>query len=149
MRHRDARRRLTQKPHHARLLQRNLVTSLLLYEAVRTTKSRARSIQGIVDRLIVSAKKQQDHQAVRMLNAYLMDKNACRKVMEVFKDRYKTRTSGFTSMKAVGSRKGDGAEMVDLTLMDADVGRATAKVDEKSPTKPKKPASPTNASSKQ
>ena len=84
MRHRTKIRRLTQKPHHAKLLQRNLVTSLFLYEEVRTTKSRARSIIPIVDRLIASAKKQTPVIAIRGLNAYVLDKNACRKVMEVF-----------------------------------------------------------------
>src|SRR3989344_4082768 len=122
MRHRTKIRRLTQKPHHARLLQRNLVTSLFLYEAVRTTRARAKPIQPIVDRLITNAKKQDTHVEIRTLNAYVTDKNACRKVMEVLKPRYQSRPSGFTTLKAAGSRKGDGAELVDLALMDAVVG---------------------------
>ena len=122
MRHRKARRRLIQKPDHARILERNLVTSLILYEAIRTTRSRARVIQPIIDRLISNAKKQETHNAIRSLNAFVMDKNASRKVMQVFCERYKTRTSGFTSVKAVGARKGDGAQLVDLTLIDAELG---------------------------
>lgn len=127
MRHQKSRLRLTQKPDHSRLLQRNLVTSLFLYEAIRTTKSRARVIQGIVDRLITKAKNQETHVAVRSLNAYVTDRNASRKVMEVFRDRYKTRTSGFTIVKAAGARKGDGAELVDLTLVDAELTPAVEK----------------------
>jgi large subunit ribosomal protein L17 len=119
MRHRKSRLRLNQKPAHAKQLERNLVTSLLLYEAVRTTRKRAKVIQPIVDRLITNAKRQTAHVAIRGLNAFVTDKNASRKVMEVLKERYKTRPSGFTSMKAVGARKGDGAQLVDLTLMDA------------------------------
>ena len=79
-------------------------------------------IQPIIDRLISNAKKQETHNAIRSLNAFVMDKNASRKVMQVFCERYKTRTSGFTSVKAVGARKGDGAQLVDLTLIDAELG---------------------------
>lgn len=126
MRHRKSRLRLTQKPDHARLLQRNLVTSLFLYEAIRTTRNRARVIQPMVDRLITNAKKQTPHVAIRGLNAVLTDKNASRKVMEVLTERYKTRPSGFTTLKAAGARKGDGAELVDLALVDAVIGSPAA-----------------------
>ncbi len=152
MRHRKSRRRLTQKPDHARLLERNLVTSLLLYEAIRTTRSRARVIQPIVDRLISNAKKQETHNAIRSLNAFVTDKNASRKVMQVFLDRYKTRSSGFTTVKAVGARKGDGAQLVDLTLIEAELGTQTKTVEvkEKKVKAPKtaKKASESSASAK-
>lgn len=118
MRHRSTRRRLIQKPDHARLIQRNLVTSLLLYESIRTTLKRARSVQPIVDRLIATAKRTSPQIAIRSLNAYVMDKNASRKVMEVLTKRYEKRPSGFTRVLKVGSRKGDGAELVDLLLVD-------------------------------
>lgn len=144
MRHRRSRVRLTQKPAHARLLQKNLVTSLFLYEEVRTTKSRARSIRPIVDRLIASAKKQDTHVAVRALNAFVTDRNASRKVMQVLVERYKARPSGFTSMKAVGSRKGDGAELVDLTLVDAELGKKEVVAEPKA----KKPAKTTKTAKK-
>ncbi len=136
MRKQTSRLRLTQKPDHSRLLQRNLVTSLFLYEAIRTTKARARIVQAAVDRLISTAKRQETHVAIRSLNAYVTDKNASRKVMEVLKNRYKNRTSGFTTLKAAGARKGDGAQLVDLMLIDAEVG---LKPVEKTPTK-KNPA---------
>lgn len=126
MRKQTSRLRLTQKPDHARLLQRNLVTSLFLYEAIRTTKSRARIVQAVVDRLISNAKRMDTHVAIRSLNAYVTDKNASRKVMQVFLNRYKTRTSGFTTLKAAGARKGDGAQLVDLMLIDAEIGAPAA-----------------------
>lgn len=99
-----------------------MVTSLLLYERIRTTRKRARVIQPIVDKLISNAKRQEKHVAIRTLNAFVTDKNASRKMMDVLKERYGKRASGFTSMKAVGARKGDGAELVDLSLVDAVLG---------------------------
>jgi len=118
MRHRDARTRLTQKPAHARMLKRNLLTSILLYESVRTTKTRAKAVQPMVDRLITVAKKNPPHIAIRHINRFVTDKNASRKIMEVFKDRYAQRTSGLTRIVPAGVRDGDGALLVDFSLVD-------------------------------
>ena len=126
MRHRRSKQRLTQKPDHAWLLQRNLVTSLFLYEAVRTTRKRAKVVQPIVDRLIAQAKVKKPYLAIRFLNQFVTDKNASRKVMEILVSRYASRPSGFTRMVPVGARKGDGAQLVDLSLIDADIGQRTA-----------------------
>ena len=126
MRHRDARQRLTQKPAHARMLKRNLVTSLLLYESIRTTRSRARVVQSMVDRLVTIAKKRPAHVAIRQINQVVTDKNASRKIMEVFVQRYANRSSGLTNIVPVGARSGDGASLVDLTLIDAQIGMGGA-----------------------
>ncbi|MBU2259977.1 bL17 family ribosomal protein [Patescibacteria group bacterium] len=113
-----SKQRLKQKPAHARMLKRNLVTSLLLYESVRTTKRRAKAIQPTIDRLITVAKTRPPHIAIRFINSTVTDKNASRKVMEVYRERYIGRTSGLTRMVPVGERKGDGAELVDLSLVE-------------------------------
>ena len=102
-----------------RMLQRNLLTSLLLYETVRTTVNRARIVQPLVDRMVTVAKTKSAMNAVRMINRYVTDRNASRKIMEVLKDRYANRSSGMTRMTPVGTRLGDGAKIVDLTLIDA------------------------------
>jgi large subunit ribosomal protein L17 len=117
MQHRKSRLRLNKKPHHARMIERNLVTSILLYEAVRTTRKNAKVVQPIVDRLITVAKKQEPRLAIRAINRFVTDENACRKLLEVFKGRYQSRPSGFTTIKPAGSRKGDGAELVDVALI--------------------------------
>ncbi len=119
MRHRHSRLRLRQKPAHSRLLQRNLVTSVLLYESVRTTKKRALVIRPMIDKLITLAKKKEKVTAIRAINAYVLDKNACRKLMEVLRVRYASRPSGFTRMIPLGARNGDGAEMVKFELVDS------------------------------
>ncbi|MFH0769879.1 MAG: 50S ribosomal protein L17 [Candidatus Peregrinibacteria bacterium] len=119
MRHRISRLRLTQKPAHAKMLLRNLVTSLLLYENIRTTRSRADVVRPVIDRIITVAKSKTPSVAIRRINRIVTDKNACRKVMEVLRDRYKARSSGMTRMVPVGSRKGDGAMLVDVSLIDA------------------------------
>lgn len=102
------------------MLQRNLVTSLLLYETIRTTRKRAKVIQPLVDKLITVAKTKEPREAIRALNAVVTHVNASKKLMEVLKNRYAKRSSGYTRITPVGARMGDGAQLVDLELMDRD-----------------------------
>ena len=139
MEHRKQRLRLNQKPNHAALLLRNLATSIILYETVRTTKKRAKVVQPMVEKLITLAKTKEPRLAIRAINAVVMHENASKKLMEVLKPRYTARSSGYTRITPVGARKGDGAELVDLELMDRDVEAAEAPAKEKK-AKASKPA---------
>lgn len=134
MRHRKSRLRLRYKPAHSNALQRNLVTSLLLYEKVRTTKKRADVVQPTIDHLISVAKTRPPHVAIRYINAVVTHKNACRKTMEVLRERFRDRTSGFTRIVPLGARAGDGAKVVSLELVEGIEVKAPAK-------KPKAPKS--------
>ena len=98
---------------------KNMVTSVLLYERVRTTKKRAQVLKGIVDRVITIGKRERTDLAIRKINQYVFDDNACRKVLEVLKQRYKSRPSGFSRVVPVGTRHGDGALLADVILIDA------------------------------
>lgn len=120
---------LGRKPHQRRMLLRNLVTSLILYEIIHTTKTRAKVLQPLLDRLIARARSQQPHVAIRFLNRTVTDKNASRKTMEVLVPRYRERPSGYSRIRPLGRRIGDGAEMVEISLVDAPL--------------PKQPQSPT------
>jgi large subunit ribosomal protein L17 len=100
------------------MMARNLATSLILYEEVRTTHKRARVVQPIVDRLIAVAKRKSTQLAIRDINRVVTDRNACRKLLEVYRTRYASRPSGFTRLVPVGSRKGDGAKVVDVKMIE-------------------------------
>lgn len=102
------------------MIKRNLLTSLLLYESVRTTKKRAAVIAPEVDKLIAFAKKHTPQVAIRHINKTVTDKNASKKIMEVFIKRYAKRSSGLTRTVAAGFRGGDGAEVVELSLVEGE-----------------------------
>ena len=121
MRHRRSKLRLNQKPGHARMLKRNLITSLLLYEKMRTTKKRAAVITPEIDKIITFAKNHTPHVAIRHINTIVTDKNASKKIMEVYIKRFAKVQSGLTRIKAAGSRDGDGAELVDVSLVEGEV----------------------------
>jgi large subunit ribosomal protein L17 len=128
MRHRNHSQRLSQKPHIAGQIVRNMATSIILYEHVRTTKKRAQVVRPVVDQLLTIGKSERIDIAIRRMNQIVTDKNASRKIMEVLKHRYSDRTSGFTRAIPVGQRKGDGALLVDIMLME---GKAVEAKDSK------------------
>ena len=119
--------RLDQKPAHARMMKRNLITSLLLYESVRTTKKRAQVVAPEIDKLITYAKKNVPHVAIRHINRFVTDTNASKKIMEVLIKRYAKKHSGLTSIKAAGFRLGDGAQLVDISLVEGEAMREIEK----------------------
>lgn len=130
------------------MVKRNLLTSLLLYENIRTTKKRASVIAPQVDKLINYAKTHKPHIAIRYINKTVTDTNASKKIMEVFTKRYAKKSSGLTRTVAAGFRVGDGAQVVDLSLVEGEVvatpvvAAASAKKKEtpKKPSTPKTPA---------
>ena len=111
--------KLGRKPAQRSALLRHLATSLILYESIRTTRARAKAIQPLIDRMITKAKTRPPHIAVRFLSRIVTDKNASRKIFEVLVERYKNRPSGFSRIKPLGRRKGDGAEFVEISLVDS------------------------------
>ena len=108
---------LGRKPPQRRMLVRNLVTSLILYESIRTTRARAKTIVPILERMCTRAKSQQPHLAVRFMNQFLTDKNASRKMMEVVLPRLAKSASGFTRISPLGRRVGDGAQLVKVSML--------------------------------
>jgi len=117
MRHRVKSKRLNRGEAHLNSMARNLATSIILYEKVKTTQSKAKFIKPIVEKLITKAKKQTLPVAVRSLNAYLTDKNATKKLTREILERYKDINSGYLRITPLGFRAGDSATMVQIELV--------------------------------
>jgi len=95
---------------------RNLATSIILYEKVKTTQTKAKTVKPIVEKLITDSKKQSLPVAMRALNAYLSDKNASKKLARELLKRYEKKQSGFLRIIPLGYRAGDAAPMVQIEL---------------------------------
>ncbi len=117
MRHRVKTTRLNRDQAHLDSMLRNMATSIILYEKVKTTKSKAKMIKPIVEKLITSAKKQSLSVSMRTLNAYFTDKSASKKLTREILERYKDRNSGFLRIIPLGYRAGDAAPMVQIELI--------------------------------
>jgi large subunit ribosomal protein L17 len=116
MRHRNTNKILDREKGPRELMLRNLASSILIYEKVKTTKAKAQAVKPLVERMITAAKVG-DLNARRGLIKVLLQKNAIKKSMEVLGGRYKDRQGGYTRVTKLGVRKGDGAEMVQIELV--------------------------------
>lgn len=105
------------RPKAAReLMLRNLASSVLIYEKVKTTEAKAKVVKPIVERLINMAKKD-NLTTRRLLLATLLQKAAVKKSLEVLGQRYKEREGGYARIIRLGNRPGDGAMMVQIELV--------------------------------
>jgi len=116
MRHRNKNKILDRKKEPRELMLRNLASSILLYEKVKTTKAKAQAVRPLVERLITSS-REGTLASRRGLAKVLLQKKAIKKTMDVLGERYKTRPGGYTRIIKLGTRTGDGAEIVQIELV--------------------------------
>jgi large subunit ribosomal protein L17 len=116
MRHRSKKVTLDRLSAPRDLLLRNLAASIIMYERVKTTSAKAKAVRPMVERAITTAKANTPA-SVRRLTALLPQKLAVKKLTEVLRERYTDRTSGYTRTVKIGSRQGDGAQMVQIELV--------------------------------
>ena len=119
MRHGFIGRRLNRPTDERKALLRNLMGSLLRYEKITTTEARAKELRRHIERLITTARRGDLHSR-RLALATLPDPPAVAKLFDMVAPRYKNRPGGYTRITRVGLRKGDGAQMVQIELLDGE-----------------------------
>lgn len=117
MRHQAHHGRLGVQPAHRRAMVRNMVTSLLKHERIKTTKNRAREVRRYAEKMITIAKKE-TLASKRDVLGFVREREVVNKLFKTLIYRYAQRNGGYTRVLKLGSRKGDGAEMVFLELVD-------------------------------
>ena len=116
MRHRNAGRKLGRKTPHRIMMFRNLVTSLLDKERIRTTLPRAKELRPIAERIITLGKRESLH-ARRQALAFVKDPEVVSKLFKTLAPRFAQRNGGYTRIIRLGFRGGDGAQMAILELI--------------------------------
>ncbi len=116
MRHRKKGKILDRKKESRELMLHNLASSILIYEKVKTTEAKAKTVKPLVEKFITIARKG-DLTSRRKLIAVLPQKLAVKKAMEVLGNRYKDKKGGYTRIVKLGARQGDGADMVQIELV--------------------------------
>ena len=116
MRHLVKSKRVGRNSAHLNSMLRNLVTSIILYEKIQTTKAKAMQLKPIFEKLMIDVQKMPEINMYRLLNAYLLDKNASKKVKNELLNRFKDKKSGFVRITNLGHRSGDAAPMVQIEL---------------------------------
>jgi large subunit ribosomal protein L17 len=126
MRHQVKKGMLGRNTAHRRALLRNLVTSFLERERVRTTLAKARETRPIAEKMITLGKRGTLH-ARRQALAYMTKESAVKKLFDELGPRFKERPGGYTRIVKLDRRAGDGASMAMIELVDAEFKAKTKK----------------------
>jgi large subunit ribosomal protein L17 len=126
MRHQVKKGMLGRTTAHRRALMRNLVTSFLERERVRTTLAKARSARPVAEKMITLAKRGTLH-ARRQALAYMTKETAVKKLFDDIGPRFTERPGGYTRIVKLDRRSGDGAEMAMLELVGTEFKAKTKK----------------------
>lgn len=107
-------RKLSRERSSRELLFVSLVENLVLNNKIVTTKAKAKSIQGMIDGLVVLAKKQTLASKRNILKKLKGKKEISTILWRDVANAFQDRVSGFTRIISLPQRKGDMAEMVRL-----------------------------------
>ncbi|HEX2141608.1 MAG TPA: 50S ribosomal protein L17 [Candidatus Limnocylindria bacterium] len=117
MPHRVTGRRLGRSSSHRLRMLGNLAVAVIRYERVKTTEAKAKEVRGIIDDMIVTAKRG-DLSARRALAARMPHEPLIvEKLMSEIATKYADRTSGYTRITKIGERLGDAAPIVQIELV--------------------------------
>ena len=117
MRHKLSGRQLSRNSPHRHAMLRNMATSLLRHETIRTTLPKAKELRRVVEPLITLGKK--DTEANRRLAfSRLRDTAVVTKLFGDVGPRFKTRPGGYTRILHMMPRPGDSAPMALMQLVD-------------------------------
>jgi large subunit ribosomal protein L17 len=122
MRHQKSGRKLNRSASHRWALMRNLITSLLRDEKIKTTDAKAKELRRWADRVITLGKQGSLH-ARRQVLGIVQDKAVVRKLFDTLAPRFKDRPGGYTRIIKIGIRRGDAAP---LSIIELVAGEAPA-----------------------
>ncbi|GDY26624.1 MULTISPECIES: 50S ribosomal protein L17 [unclassified Agarivorans] len=117
MRHRQSGRQLNRNSSHRQAMFRNMASSLVRHEVIKTTLPKAKELRRVVEPLITLAKN--DSVANRRLAfARTRDAEVVGKLFAEIGPRFKERAGGYTRILKCGFRAGDNAPMAFIELLD-------------------------------
>ena len=126
-------RKLGRPTAHRKAMLRGMVTLLLENGQVETTLTRAKEVRSIAEKMITLGKKN-TLASRRAALAYITKEEVVSKVFNELAPLYAERNGGYTQIFKLGARRGDGAEMAIIRMIDY----VKPTVDEKADKKAKK-----------
>ncbi len=116
MRHQVDHRKLGRHTSHRKALFRNMATSLILAERVKTTLPKAKELRRVADRLVTFAKGGTLHDR-RQAARIVLNNEALKKLFSELAERFKDRNGGYTRIYHMGFRAGDTADMAAIEYL--------------------------------
>ena len=117
MRHGKKVAKLGRTASHRKAMLSNRMTSLFPNETITTTQIRAKDLKRSAEKMITFAKRGDLH-ARRQVLRVIADKQVVAKLFDEIGPRYKSRNGGYTRVVKMGPRRGDGAFMSIIELVD-------------------------------
>lgn len=111
MRHRKKFRKFGRTHQPRMALLKNLATSLVFYEKIKTTEAKAKEVRPIVEKWITLGKKKNLHSRRQLLSQMFHNEVAVSKVLEVLVPKYEDQKGGYLRIHKLGNRSGDNAPM--------------------------------------
>ena len=110
-------RKLGRPTAHRNAMLRGMVTYLLENGYIETTLTRAKEVRSITEKMITLGKKNTLANR-RAALAYITKEAVVAKLFSEISPKYAERNGGYTQIFKLGPRKGDGAEMAIIRLID-------------------------------
>ena len=98
---------------------RNMVTSLIKHGEITTTDTKAKVVRPIAEKIITLTKRGDLH-ARRRAMSFLTEKAVAHSLFEELKGAVEKRQGGYISIIKKGYRKGDGAPISLVRIVDAE-----------------------------
>lgn len=117
MRHQKRGRKLGRTASHRKAMMRNMVTSFFKHESLTTTVSKAKEMRRYAERMITFGKRGDLH-ARRQALRFLREKEVVKTLFDDIAPRFENRDGGYTRILKLGPRKGDGAELALIQLVE-------------------------------
>lgn len=109
--------RLGAGPAHQRLMLSTLAKQLFTHEGIDTTVAKAKMLRPYAEKLITKAKKG-DLASRREVLKDIPDRDVVAHLFHDIAPRFAERDGGYTRILKLGPRKGDGAEMARIELVE-------------------------------
>ncbi len=138
MRHQVKGRKLRRPTAHRLALLRNLVTSFLEKERIRTTLAKAKEARPLAEKMITLGKRGTLH-ARRQVLSFVRKEAVVTKIFDDLGPRFGQRPGGYSRIVKLGRRMGDGAHLAMLELVGSEYKKKAKKKKskEKAAKKPK------------
>lgn len=120
MRHNRLTHRFNRSYAERKAMLENMVTSLLVHQAITTTLPKAKEAKKLADRVITLGKKD-TLASRRQVFATLQNHDLTSKVFKEVAPRFKNRNGGYTRILHLNRRKGDGAQLALLELTEKEI----------------------------
>jgi large subunit ribosomal protein L17 len=130
MRHQVKGRKLRRPTARRLALLRNLVTSFLEKERIRTTLAQAKEVRPLAEKMITLGKRGTLH-ARRQVISFVRKESVVVKVFDDLGPRFGQRPGGYSRIVKLGRRMGDGAQMAVLELIGSEYKKKAKKKKDK------------------